>query len=388
MLGPRRGYAVTIFLATTSEEVHISIRQIGPSHMIYVLTDSDGSSMIVIPVVGNSMYRRGYLGWLWGDLGFTLKPIASCNWYRSPDPASDTVSNRTDKSIVVANQSEPHLPFDHEDNNTKQAHLTTQNHASDVEINLAEVHQATSRRDRAERQTQGRRRRSQTPPLSSISIIKKRKRHWPPQYVSPLTTPQPKERLASDIKQYKRRNLGGLLPNGDGSRTSSPEFVSESPVTAPQGRRRSTQGQFAGRYPILSPPRSPKKTRTTTKRSDVAEPVATAVRSSNQEILAMKDIKVHFFLSHESLGAVPATMNECDTVDTFFTQALSAWNLLGAGDHAGTMAAVSITVDGFQWPIVLPWGNATSFERMMETMAIAKTGKIGSLEVKVKCIKT
>jgi len=267
-----------------------------------------------------------------------------------------------------------------------QAHLRTQSHSSDVEINLAEVHQATSRRDRAERQTQGRRWRSQTPPLSSMSIIKKRQ--WPPQYVSPLTTPQPKKRLASDTKHYKRRNLGGLLPNGDRSRTLSPEFVSESPVTAPQGRRRSTQGQSAGKSPILSPPRSPKKTRTTTKRSDIAEPVATAVRSSNQETLAMKDIKVHFFLSHESLGAVPATMNECDTVDTFFTQALSAWNLLGAGDHAGTMAAVSVTIDGFQWPIVLPWGNATAFQRLMETMVIAKTDRIGNLEVKVRCIET
>ncbi len=108
-LGPRHGYSFAIFLATTSEEVHICVRKIGPSHMIYVLTDSDGSSMIVIPVAGNARYKRGYLGWLWGDLGFTLKPIANCNWCRSRDPASNTVSNRTEKSTVVANQSQTHL---------------------------------------------------------------------------------------------------------------------------------------------------------------------------------------------------------------------------------------------------------------------------------------
>lgn len=295
----------------------------------------------------------------------------------------------------MANQSEPHLPFDRVDDTTNHLNLKTQisihtdgqqNRTSDVEINLTEVHQATSRHDRAERQAQGRRWRSQTPPLSSMSKIKKC--HWPPQYVWPPPTPQPNKRLASDKRHYKRRNVGRLLPNGDRSRTSSPGIVSECPVTAPRGRRRSAQGHFAGKYPIPFPPKSPKKTRTRTKKSSVAEPIATAVSPSNQGTLATKDIKVHFFLSNESLGAVPATMNECNTVDTFFTQALSAWNLLGGWDHAGSMAAVSVTIDGFQWPIVLPWGNATAFERMMETMAIAKTGKIGSLEVKVKCIET
>jgi len=254
------------------------------------------------------------------------------------------------------------------------------------EPNLREVRQATLRRNQAERQTQGPRWRSESPRLSSTGITKKLR--WPPQYISPTPTPQPQKRKASDAKTYKRRNIGGLLPKSNRSLSSSPEIVSESPVTPPQGLRRSARASRAANYTIPSPPKTPKKIKLIVKKSvNIAKPAATTLQPSILDSPPIKDVNIQFFLSNESLGAVPVTINECNTASSFFSQALTAWNLLGGGDHAGTMAAVSVTIDGFHWPIVLPWGNAKAFDRMIETMAIAKTGKVGNLEVKVKCIK-
>lgn len=396
--------SASIFLASTLVEVYTSVRQMSPSGMTYILTDSDGSCMIGVPVAGNSMHERAYYGWLGGDLGFTSKPFVSTDGLGSRVSANETLSSRNDQAIVMADQDEPCLPFDHDDNIKKKTDLMSDigvrpdaqpDPTNDIEIknepNLTEVRQATLRRIQAERQIQGPRWRFQTPPLSPTGTSKKF--HWPPQYVSPPPTPQAKKRKASDAKTYKRRNIGGLLPNSNRSRTSSPEFVSESPISPPQGLRRSARANHFGSYRLSyrlpSLPKTSKRTRTTAKKSaNSAEPAATTLQPSVQETPATKDVKIHFFLSNDSLGAVPVAMNECNTASSFFSQALSAWNLLGGGDHAETMAAVSVTIDGFHWPIVLPWGNATAFERMMETMTFAKTGKLGNLDVKVKCIKT
>lgn len=119
VLGRDFSYSVAISLTSTSEEIFTSVRQLGSSRMTYTLMDNDGACMIGRPVAGNGTYKRAYYGWLGGDLGFTSKPFVSSDWLRSQDLASETVSSRNEQSIVMANQGEPRLPFDHKDNTKK-----------------------------------------------------------------------------------------------------------------------------------------------------------------------------------------------------------------------------------------------------------------------------
>lgn len=254
------------------------------------------------------------------------------------------------------------------------------------EPTLTQIRQSTLKRRQAERQTLGLRWRSETPPLSSMDTVKKFR--WPPQYVSPTSTPLPEKHKASDPKSYKRRNIGGQLPNCAHSRSSTPEFMSESPVTPPQGVRRSSRATSAAHYQMLSPPKTPKKTKFLAKNSSTASaPIVTQPQSSAFEASLANHVTIHLFLSDESLGAIPITLNECNTSVKFFNQALSAWNLLGLEDQARDMAAVSVTIDGVQWPMVLPWGNSQAFQRMLGALEHAQHGTITGLEVRVKCIK-
>ena len=79
-----------------------------------------------------------------------------------------------------------------------------------------------------------------------------------------------------------------------------------------------------------------------------------------------KNIIFHFFLSDESLGAVPTSISQCHTWAFFFNQALSAWNLLRESARNGDLAVVSVNLEGTQWQIVLPWGNMQAHKSMID----------------------
>lgn len=98
------------------------------------------------------------------------------------------------------------------------------------------------------------------------------------------------------------------------------------------------------------------------------------------------NIIVHFFLSDETLGAIPVPLEQCNSVDTFFTQAMSAWRFLGNPDGSDSMAGIRVIMEGVQWPTIVSWGAADAFGRMMDAIAKARIGKMDDLHVQVKCI--
>ena len=50
------------------------------------------------------------------------------------------------------------------------------------------------------------------------------------------------------------------------------------------------------------------------------------------------------------------------------------------------MAAVSVEVEGVEWPMIIPWRDPLAHQWMMETIAKAAIGRSGDLHVQVKCI--
>ena len=369
-------YAIKITLATTTEEVFTRLCRVTRSPMVYIVQDADGSCMLAKPEVKNSSSRRGYYGWLGGNLGFTARTIANSDGFQPSGALSSPRAKGGSRSSSKHGCRAKYLDSPVINFGADTQFKSTTKLIVKIEPTITEVRQATLRRDRTERQTDEQRWRFETPPLSSMDTVKKRR--WPPKYVSPPPTPQPK-------RSDKRRNIGGMLDNRVTSRSSSPELLCAGPLTPPQGNRRSARVN----YKIPSPPKTPKKTKKIAKKSPIiTKPTTTTYQPSVLEPLTTKDVVLHFFLSNDSLGAVPVTLNECNTATKFFNQALSAWNLLGGGDQAGSMAAVSVMIDGFHWPTVLPWGNAAAFKRMMETIAIARIGKMGNFEIRIKCLKT
>ena len=50
------------------------------------------------------------------------------------------------------------------------------------------------------------------------------------------------------------------------------------------------------------------------------------------------------------------------------------------------MAAVKVSWDGLDRPLIVPWRNAESFETMMSAIQSAKEQAGGDLEVVVRCM--
>lgn len=254
------------------------------------------------------------------------------------------------------------------------------------EPSLAEVRRRTLTRKQIEQQPDEERWRLDSPTLASLDRVKKRR--WPPQYVSPSPTPQSK-------KSYKRRNIGGTQL---ASRSPSLELLSVDPVAPDQCNRRSTRNNVHACSTLPSPPKTPKtpkkpkkaktrkKMKKPAKKPNVAKPTNTPQQRSQPEPGAAKNTTCYFFLSNDDQGAIPVALDECNTAGSFFGQALAAWKLILSEEKSGSLIAISVSVQGFHWPIIPPWDDAAAFERLMETVAIAEAGSIGGIEVKVKCV--
>lgn len=225
----------------------------------------------------------------------------------------------------------------------------------------------------------------------------RQRRRWPPQYVSPPPTPRGHNTRLNPKPKRQKTPAGLDSQVSTRQRSSSPEFLSAGPARAPPATRHSNiikRGSYALKTPIDKVGKTKKPCDHKDHKKDTAEPltpVSRALKSPRSKVCVSESVTttnviVHFFLSDEDLGAIPATLEQCNSVNAFFTKALSAWRFLGSPDGGDSMAGVRVMLEGVQWPIIVAWGAADAFGWMMDAIAKAKSGKVDDLHVQVKCI--
>lgn len=272
------------------------------------------------------------------------------------------------------------------------------------ESSLCEQRQQSLRRKRVAGQTEAERWRFDTPP-PSISTPASRTR-WPPQYVSPPPPPQTKRLRPSD---FQADNATATVANPTASRSSSLEVIWPESKLSSRATRQSTghakRASYSHLFPrktklggksaskknkssksskiTLNPPKKPVKERSTKSPALIVNPP----KLPGTDIKATNSVVFHFFLSNENLGAVPAAFSQCNSLTQFFSQAEAAWSILDVDDEKSRMSGVSVTFDGLDWPLIVPWRNSQGFNRMMEAIETAKDAGTGVLLVKVHCIR-
>ena len=388
-------YAKELTFGSTSEPVWVERVRISESHMAFFLMDNDGSCMLAIPNCTNNNGWRGYHGWLGANLGFTLQTIAqtgsAVKWQLGGLVDSVQPGDRGNRGVTqVLHPSEL--------NEVEQSIDKTVSIRSGIakverratikkEPRRASTRHADMQRNQIERQTDEERWRYETPPLSSLGVVKKRR--WPAQYVSPPPTPKSQKHLRGGKKLLKA-SKSSVSKISRHKRCSRPELTPVGPATA---EHEVTQSDNLDGNNVDKPKGCPrkearKKTADTSQMpiSPVSPFSSPTVNRAMLEPVQKTNAILHFFLQKRELGALPAPLAQCDTADKFFNHAEEAWGFLTSRDGASEMAAVSVEVEGVEWPMILPWGDSLAHQWMMETIVKAAAGRSYDLHVQVKCI--
>ena len=388
-------YAKELTFGSTYEPVWVERVRISVSHMAFFLMDDNGSCMLAIPNCTNNNGWRGYHGWLGADLGFTLQTIAqtgsAVKWH--PGGLIDNIQPADSGNGGVAQVL--HLSELNEDEQSIEKTVSIRSWTAKAErqVTIKEEPRRTStrhadmQRNQIERQTDEERWRYETPPLSSLDVVKKRR--WPAQYVSPPPTSQSQKHLRGD-KKLPKASKSSTLQISRHKRCSSPGLTSVGPAFAKHEVTQS--GNLDGNNLEKSKGRPRKKARKETADtpqmpiSPVSPFSLASVNRAIPEPAPKANVTLHFFLQRRELGALPTPIAQCDTADKFFNHAEEAWGFLTLRDGASEMAAVSVEVDGVEWPMVIPWRDPLAHQWMMETIAKAAIGRSLDLHVQVKCI--
>ena len=393
--GRKFHYAKELTFSSTSEPVWVERVRISASHMAFFLMDDDGSCMLVNPNYTNNNEWRGYHGWLGTDLGFTMQTIAqtgsAVKWQSEglienfqPENSGDTLFAQVPHPLELIGE---------EQSIEKTASIHPGNTEAERQVSIKKepsrtsTRQAAIRRNQLERQTDEERWRYETPPLSSLDVVKKRR--WPPQYVSPSSTPQSLKRLRGRKKILK-------APKASVPQSSRRQRCSSSGLTSvglALGKPENAQSRDMD-CNNLDKPKTPPSKRPRKKTADTPQmpisPVSPfsfpSVNNAMPEPTPKTNIILHFFLQRKELGALPTPLAQCDTADQFFNHAEEAWGFLNSRDAASEMAAVSVEVEGVEWPMIIPWRDSFAHQWMMETIAKAAIGRSYDLHVQVKCV--
>lgn len=287
------------------------------------------------------------------------------------------------------------------------------------EPSRCELRQQDLRRKRTLNESEDQRWRFDTPPPSGMTSGSRTR--WPPQYLSPPPTPQPKRHRPSIPKT---EDATPTIAYPATSRSSSLEVVwtgtDSSPIATRQSTRHAKRATYAHMFlpkekkaatkkkatrcpPVADPSKKPsEKGKPSMPPSFVVNPREVAKNNSPSGSSARtispplspesgkmntKNVIFHFFLSDERLGAVPITFSQCNTCTQFFDQAKAAWSFLDADDGQTQLAGVSVTFGGLGWPLIVPWKNAAGYKRMMESIETTKATSTRDMLVKVQCIK-
>jgi len=386
----------------TSEHVWVERFTINDSYMGWILREHDESCMLVLKHTLNNAQWRGYHAWLGGDLGFTSLTIADAGPRLSKDMGdSGENSSRNDldqgkqKSssfidLTGFDESADDLAGDpltetlqQETDKTSAPNLHSSRPTSTnikKEPSRSEIRQAIIRRNLIERQTEEERWRFQTPPVDTVQ-----RKRWPPQYVSPPPTPQLKKTRGM---QRKYQETATRRSKRQAQRSPSPEIISAGPTYSPP--RTTHSGRVVKRRSNAVKTTSP-KTPLKKGRADPKTPISPALTVTptqpfSGEPALKAGVIVHFFLSDDRIGAIPVPLDQCDSVDSFFNQALRAWSFLGNSDGGDSLVGVRVIMHGVPWPIIVAWKAADAFGWMMDAITKVKSGKTDDLHVSVTCI--
>lgn len=103
---------------------------------------------------------------------------------------------------------------------------------------------------------------------------------------------------------------------------------------------------------------------------------------------AFQNVDFHFYLPETEFGAIDKPVLDCNTVDSFFRAAQAAWVMLeGDSKKDPNLVAVRVTWDGLKIPMVVPWKDSESFQRMMSSVQQARADIHGNMAVEVRCLK-
>ena len=398
----RRKYSDRIFdygkeltFGSTFEPVWDELLRISESHKAYFLTDDDGSCMLVNANSSNNSEWRGYHGWLGADLGFTVQTIAQTGslvrWQSEGLVGNLQPENSSDRGF--AQVPHPSELIGEEQSIEKTASVYPGNTEAERQVTIKKepsrtsTRQAAMRRNQLKRQTDEERWRYETPPLSSLEAVKKRR--WPRQYVSPPPTRQ-RQNLRQGCKLVLNAPKTSALQNSRHRRSSSPELLSVSPKTSARGSRHANNanGKVQNK-PKTLPPKRPRKNKGDTRQLPIS-PVSPfslpSINTSMPEPTPKTNIILHFFLQKRELGALPTPLAQCESADQFFDHAEEAWCFLASRDGTSEIAAVSVEVEGVEWPMIIPWRDPLAHQWMMETIAKAAIGRSYDLHVQVKCV--
>ena len=393
--GRKFHYAKELNFGCTSEPVWVERVRISASHMAFFLMDDDGSCMLVEPSYANNKEWRGYHGWLGANLGFTLQTIAqtgsAVKWH--PGGLIDNVQPGDSGFSGIAQVLHPSDLNEEKQSIEETVSIDSGTAKTEREVTIKKEPTRTStrhadmQRNQIERQTDEERWRYETPPLSSLDVVKKRR--WPAQYVSPPATPKSQKHLRGDKKppkapkssvskssRHKRCSSLGLPPVGPA--------IAEHEVT----QSSNLDGNNLSKPKVRPRKQARKKTPGTTQMpiSPVSPFSCPIVNRAVLEPVQKTNAILHFFLQKKELGALPTPLALCDTADKFFNHAEEAWGFLSSGNGTSAIAATSVEVEGVEWPMIIPWRDSLAHQWMIETIAKAAAGRSYDLHVQVKCI--
>ena len=393
--GRKFHYAKELTFGSTSEPVWVERVRISESHMAFFLMDDDGSCMLVNANSSNNSEWRGYHGWLGADLGFTLQTIAQTGslvrWQSEGLVGNFQPETSIDRGF--AQVPHPSEPIGEERSIEKTTSVYPGNTEAERHVIIKKEPSRTStrvaamRRNQLERQTDEERWRYETPPLSSLDVVKKRR--WPPQYTSPPPNPKSQKPLRESKKTLKALK-SSFSQSSRRQRCSSPGLTA---VRAALGKPENAQSRDLAGNSLDKCKASPRK-KSHKKEADTAQmpmsPVSPfslpPVNTAMPEPTPKTNIILHFFLQKRELGALPTPLAQCQSADQFFDHAEEAWSFLTSRDGASEMAAVSVEVEGVEWPMIIPWRDPLAHQWMMETIAKAAIGRSYDLHVQVRCV--
>ena len=389
--------AKTLYFTNTTEAIVIDRLLINKTTIEWVLRAQDGSCMFTRDDKRSGQKWHGYSAWFGGDSGFTKAVLASTDGNHQKPPKNHRSAAICDASTT---EEEEALKSDVSKLKKNPGSAEESFHAVKLE-NRIEGHRYPTRERRLAMfvngsetwESQGNRG-SQTPPRSGVEVMN------PPQGVPwhpgtpPPTPPKRLQRQARKLQeasslQSKRTRSPSLevtsevrgFPSRRGRATSSKSYDSPPKRTA---QRRSS---------IANLPATPKtcsRRASTSTTSPLALPPASKTplwKIMTADSAEPMSAVFHFFLSDETLGAIPKLLAECAIPDTFFNEARLAYNVLGGPNGGVRLLAVKVIIEGVARPIVLLWDNEKGFDRMMEAIAREAARRAGDLNVEVRCIK-
>ena len=245
------------------------------------------------------------------------------------------------------------------------------------EPSACEIRQQTLRIRRQERAIQqSRADDSSVTSVDAVSIGR-----WPPKYVSPPPpSPTQGKRSARLAKKGKGSTsaYASLLDSSSDDESSQPlmkRFRKNQPVEGNANRRIPHRNQ------------SKASAQQNSSHQSSANKKLPASPNGSQRLTDPEQlVTFYFFAGEENFGALPASMKQCKTAKSFFDKSALALSLSSGRSNEHSVRAVTVAIDGFDWPLVIPWRDADGFRIMLQQVGDHVSQGRESLNIKVTCI--